>query len=511
MNADFRYRNKALLWLLLIVLNIIIRIPSASHEIGGDTYQLHSIANSLTQFGEARWWSDWLSIFGMSAYSYASAVPFSLSGISQLTGTDMEITVYLFALLLGLLSTSTVYIMAGTIYDGFISKYLMALFYSISAGILAFTSWNASARGLFLVLFPLFIFVLLKKFSSGWKKLILTAFVFIYLRATHNFVYFAIPLMVVFIFIKIVTGKWFTFKDMKATKYQNYLFLFITCILFVIPFFTKLFITGSKYRGFITILITTTRYIGPIIAFVIPGFLYLALKNNRTKEENVILLSSLFFIPIFFSPTYGKFVILPLAIFYISIAVKNAVANKIRFSTILLILLICSLTLFSSFYSHFRSGESDEYFQMSEYTNAAGIWSRNYIPENSRAYTTNAEIARMAAVSNGHIIVPMTPPLSLIYGYVEDVNNSSTKQSYLSKEFYFEGASIPKSGTLIWGSYNWYSNFGIKDLRVKDFMDKYDIKYIVEDNRYYSTKLTNSLEENKNFICNNGRTRIWMV
>ena len=510
MNPALNFQKKTLLWLLLIILNIVIRIPSAPHEIGGDTYQLHSLANSITQFGEARWWTDWSSAFGMTSYSYSSAVPFSLSGISQATGIDMEIAVYLYSLSLGLLGAFTAYVMAGAIYNEFLFKYLLSLFYSISSGILAFTSWNASARGLFLVLFPLFIFLLLKK-SSSWKKLLLIILSLIFLRATHNFFYFCIPLILVYVPVELLARKNLFLKNIKFSKYLNSIYLLTTCILFVIPFATKLFLTGEKYQGFISLLITTTRYIGPTIAFSVPGFLYLTLKNEKTKYEYFILFSTLFFIPIFYSAIYGKFITLPLIVFYIAIAVKNITNCRKKISSILLIILICSLVLFSSFYSHFRTGASDEYFYMSEYTNAAGIWSRNHIIENSHVYTTNVEIGRMAAVSNGHISIPMTPPLTLTYGYVKDVKNTSTKLSPYSMEFYFEGAYIPNPGVLPWGSYKWHSSFGIDDGRVKDFMKKYDIKYVVEDLTYVPTKLTQSLGDKKSLIHDNGRTRIWKM
>ncbi|RXA20927.1 hypothetical protein EQO05_04240 [Methanosarcina sp. MSH10X1] len=517
MDVNSNHQKRVLLCLLLIVLNVVIRIPSAPHEIGGDTYQLHTIANSITQFGEPRWWINWLSVIGMYTYSYASAVPFCLSGISQLTGIDMEITIYLYALFTGLLSAGTAYIMASTFYNEFTFKYLVSLFYSISAGVLAFTSWNASARGLFLVLFPLFIFILLKKFSSPWKKLCLIVLLFAFLRATHNFCYFTAPLILVYISIELLGKGNSSFKNSNLYKYQNYLYLLLTCFFFIIPFFTKLFIVGSKYKAVIDLVITTTRYLGPIVIFVIPGFVYLCLKSSKTKYENFILISTLFFIPMFYNEIYGKFITLPILVFYVAIAVKNMtinrniVINKKMALNILLVLLICSLTMFSSFYSHFRTGSSENSFTMSEYTNAAGVWSRYYTNENSHVYTTNAEVTRMAAVSNGHIIVPLLPIVSLIYGYVslEDVENTSIEVSPWSKDYYFDGAYSQKSGTLVWGHYNWNSEFGINDGRVKSMINKYNIKYVVEDKAYSPTKLTSSLNDEKDLIFSNGRVNIW--
>lgn len=509
MDMNTHYQRKVILCLLLIALNIVIRIPSVAHEMGGDTFQLHALANSISQYGEARWWVNWLSVFGMYSYSYASAVPFSLSGISQVVGVDGETSVYIYSLALGLLSCGTAYIMAGAIYNEFLFKYLMSLFYSISAGILLFTFWNASARGVFLVMFPLFVFILLKKFPSLWKKSVIMILLLIFLRSAHNFFYFTIPLILVYISIKLVTKANISFK--KITRnYQDYLYLFLACIIFMIPFMTKLFITGSKYQGFISILITTTRYVGPIIAFLIPGFLYLALKSNKTNLEYFMLFSTLFFIPIFYSVTYGKFIILPLVMFYITIAVKNMILNKKNFS-IYLIIVILSLSCFSSFYSNFRTGSTDDYFYMSEEANAAGLWTKNNMQENTRVYTTGAEVWRMLAISDGHINFPTLPSLELTYGLVDNISDSTIPTSPYSMDYYFEGPYVQKPGTSKWGEFQWYSVYEINNVRVKKFIDRYDIKYIIYDRYSGSSLLIRSLSEEKSLIYHDGRIHIWEI
>lgn len=509
MNMNNHCQRKVILCLLLIALNIIIRIPSVAHEMGGDTFQLHALANSISQYGEARWWVNWLSVFGMYSYSYASAVPFSLSGISQVMGVEGETSVYIYSLVLGLLSCGTAYIMASTIYNEFLFKYLVSLFYSISSGILLFTSWNASARGVFLVMFPLFIFLLLKELPSLWKKIIIIITLLIFLRSAHNFFYFTIPLIFAYITTKLVSKTNISFKQ-KIKNYQDYAYIFIVCIVFMIPFMTKLFITGSKYQGFISILVTTTRYIGPIIIFIIPGFLYLALKSNKSNLEYFMLFSTLFFIPIFYSVTYGKFIILPIAIFYISIAVRNMILNKKNFS-IYLIIVILSLSCFSSFYSNFRTGSSDDYFYMSEKTNAAGIWVKENMQENTRVYTTGAEIWRMLAISDGHMNFPTLPPLELTYGFVDNITNSTIPTSPYSTEYYFEGPYIQKPGTSKWGEYQWHSYYEINNWRVKKLIELYSLRYIIDDTYSERRPLTESLQREKSRIFNNGRIQIWEV
>ena len=158
----FSKRSKYLLFGLLVALNIIIRIPSVPHECTDDSYAIHTLANSISLFGEARWWLHPLSIGGFYPYSYASSVPFLLSGISQCTGMDMEWTIWLFSLVGGVFSMFAAYLMAGAIKDNDLFKFLVAFAYSLSPGILLHSTFNASTRGLFTMLLPLFIYLLLK-------------------------------------------------------------------------------------------------------------------------------------------------------------------------------------------------------------------------------------------------------------------------------------------------------------------------------------------------------------
>ncbi len=46
-------KNKVTLFALLIILNIVIRIHSISHEKGNDSFFIHSLANWITIYGQA--------------------------------------------------------------------------------------------------------------------------------------------------------------------------------------------------------------------------------------------------------------------------------------------------------------------------------------------------------------------------------------------------------------------------------------------------------------------------
>ena len=201
-NSDVQYnpsrRTKFLLMGLLLILNIIIRIPSIPHEKGYDSFFIHSLANSVSIFGVAKWWINWMSIFGLYPDSYASAVPFTLSGISQVTGIEMEKAILLFCVMIGLFGMCTAYVFAGRIYNNFLFKYIMSLFFSLAPGLMLFTTWEVSTRGQFIVFLPLFLYILLKE-DLKIKKYILLFICLIFIFSTHHYAFFLLPISIIYV------------------------------------------------------------------------------------------------------------------------------------------------------------------------------------------------------------------------------------------------------------------------------------------------------------------------
>jgi len=185
-------KSKIELFSLLIILSVILRFQVVPNEIFPDSFLMHIMTNSLTEYGYAGWWLHPLSVFGLYPASYTSTMQFLLSGISQTTGLEMRWVIFLYCVFIGLLSMFTSYLMAGEIFDNDLFKLLVAFGFSTSPGVLAYTTWTIPTRGLFVVLAPLLIYMLLKcRLSIKYIPLtfILTTFLF----ATHHLFYFLIP------------------------------------------------------------------------------------------------------------------------------------------------------------------------------------------------------------------------------------------------------------------------------------------------------------------------------
>lgn len=486
---------------MLVILNIVLRIPSIPHEKGYDSFFIHSLANSVSIFGGAEWWAHWLSVFGFYAYSYASAVPFILSGMHQLMGIDMEIVILIYCILIGLISIFTAYVLAGRLSSNFTFKYGVALFFSIAPGVMLFSTWEVSARGLFIVLLPLFIYLLLSKIHL-YKKLFLLPILFVFEFAIHHYSFILIPIVGIYLVILILERT----NYLDLIKPSIHYFIISLIALFVgLPFITRSLIdSGSRYSWLITSSVTILRQVGPAAFLAIGSFAYLLLKKEKSRNDLLLLSVLTVFIPTIYSHTYGAYILLLFIILFIGVAFVNisSILNHKRIVSAALILLIVMSVSFTSYYNHNRTGGSDSYWYMGHDTYVAGIWGRSHIPDNSYGLDTALETGRMFAISEGHPITPTHSAANLAYGFINESNIESVSVSYLDKTFYFEGPYIVKSGTSVAGRMEWLRQ------TAKSVEDLHGFPYFIQD-RYYAKPVVNVVSNNYNKIYENSRIVIW--
>ena len=81
----FDRRTNFALFGFMVFLNILVRFYLMSnHEVGADSFVIHNLANSISDYGTAKWIIHPLSYFGLTPLSYPCAVPYILSGISRI-------------------------------------------------------------------------------------------------------------------------------------------------------------------------------------------------------------------------------------------------------------------------------------------------------------------------------------------------------------------------------------------------------------------------------------------
>lgn len=514
---------KCLLISLTFILNLVLRYPATPHEIGWDSFVIHISANSISSFGYIKWWLDPTSIFGFHPYSYASSVPLLLSGISQNMAIDMEWTVWLFSTMIGVFSLFTAYLMAGAIEEDDFFKILVSIIYSTLGGILYFTTWTVSTRGLFIVLLPLFVYNLLKTRSS-LKHIILLPLIFLLLATTHHlFYYLAIPtiayLMVQILFrfnnLKIYLGFPKRNPNINPNIIQSSILLLCFIIMFIIPFFTRTFIVGgSRYVYLISQFIEYSRHIGILIICIFGAVLYLMAKHNKTFEELFLLIMFIGITPLIYVEKYTKWFFLPIAVLLIGIGLKNTIESTIdkkrNYAPLAVILLLTLQISFGGYFQYLNNlNDSDINTRyMREETYIGALWIKDNINKSlfGNDITTSQRIFSIAEI----------PTLTgssfddLAYGFVDPENlNVTLERSYLSLGFYLYDPYVDCNPSTSWNlnsiirtSINERGSYAQRGIK------KFNLSYFIE-NRYFQNTFSISVKDTEKKIYDNGVIKIW--
>ena len=62
----------------IVVVSLLVRYPRSDHEVGVDSFFVHTLGQSIVANGRAEWILNPFSFFGWYPLSYPSAVPFLL-------------------------------------------------------------------------------------------------------------------------------------------------------------------------------------------------------------------------------------------------------------------------------------------------------------------------------------------------------------------------------------------------------------------------------------------------
>ena len=457
---------------LLILLNIILRFQVVPHEIGVDSFETHIMVNSLNEYGYAKWVLHPLSFFGLYPASYTSSLHFLLSGLFQFTGIEMNSIIFLYCVLIGILSMFTAYLMAGEIINDDIFKLLAAFCYSVSPALLGYTTWTIATRPLLIVLTPLLIYLLLRCRTS-MKYVPLTFIMAVFLFGTHHLFYFLATAFISF-FILITHTK---LKDhIMGIKLPEQIIPFVIVggflLMYSIPFFTGRFMEGtSRYSPFF---LSYIRYTGILIVPAIGGLGYLILKRNKSFVDWFLLLTIMFIVTFIYHVTYMKWFFPIFILFLASIGLRNIVifsAQRKYVASIFVIFMFVSLS-FSGYYQFLHDYDHGGFFnrQMEESTYKTGNWMKHYT--NGSAISNDAYFgSRIFATSETiHLLVPSLIT-NQIYGFTRIDMLEFERYPITDEEFWFSGYKGGPDREELWADVN----------RLYISPDDLNITYVVEN------------------------------
>lgn len=501
-------KTKFMSLLLLVVLNIILRFQGANHEIGLDSFLIHIMVNSLSEFGYAKWFLHPLSIVGLYPASYTSSLHFLVSGISQSTGMEMESTIFLYCTFIGLLSMLTAYLMAGEIIDNDLFKLLVAFGFSTSPAVLGYTTWTIPTRALFVVMAPLLVYLLFKSRKSI-RYIPITVLFGLFLFTTHHLFYFLIPALVVIIIINSFLKIEDYLKNTVFGKFTPFIPIIGFILMFSIPFFTGHFIERSRYSP---IYFSYFRYIGILIVFSISGLFYLIFKSNKRFEEWFLLLTLILLTTFIYEQTYMKWFlpifVIPLAGIGLINILKASEKRKYILPAFTIFLLL-TIT-FSGFYQFLHTYETYGYNEryIEESTYKTGRWMKDNIDGSAISNDMIFGNRIFSASETTHLLTPSTTNNN-IYGFIS-INISNFKRYPItSEDFWFSGYEGPDPGEDVWKSVH----------MLWEYPQDYNITHVVENKKTngdvvwhhssHPVELLKIVYGEKYCIYDNGKVRIW--
>jgi len=162
--------------LSIVLIAIAVRYPLVEHERNQtDSYFIHQLSYSIVDSGYAKWTFSAFSYVGYYPFSYPSGMPFLVAEVSSLTGLSIESCILLTDFVLASLFCLVCFVLARQFLRRPEYVLLATLLVTLGSRFVDTSYWNASARGPFVVLFTLVVFLSFRAVAMGQNRLFILA------------------------------------------------------------------------------------------------------------------------------------------------------------------------------------------------------------------------------------------------------------------------------------------------------------------------------------------------
>lgn len=545
---NFSKRNKYTVFAFLIILNIIFRLPVVNHEIGVDSFFIHRLTTTISEYGYAKWIINPISFTGFYPMSYASASPFLLSGTSQIMGISIEYVILLLSVILGIFSVFSTFLFAKEVKDDDLFAFIVAFVFSLSPIFLIFTIWQASTRNLFMAFLPLLLWALIRcKKSFSGKYIVIVVVSSIFLLVSHKISLFIPLIFIAFIAALVLSLTYQKTKQFISSSYPNvttvlnisspFIFLGVFILLFFIQFsglnfYNKLlsdFYIGYLFKGtdvFTIILNIITDYfskMGILLIFGLTGFISLSRNAYNEFGKLFVIFGVLIMTPFMVKEVYTPEVILPFYSILVGfgiIHIYNVLRQRKKITSLMLVICLVVATGFSLFmieHWNIRMGSmSDKSYATASFlkdrTNSASVGNSGLLCAQMSAFSGKA------CLPFGGAYPSPNPPGLMVYGLVkkDEVVVQPVKISdVIDRKLFYTPINALPNAVDDWASIM-VSNYWNENS--KTLISKYDIRYVIEDDNIYGnfwywklrhSKLLVSLHDSGNKIYVNGKENIY--
>ena len=325
-------RRTALALLFVItVFNLLLRYPQFPHEVGVDSFFVHTLSVAIVSDGYAKWILNPFSYFGWYPLSYPSADPFLLSSTSALGNINVEESIFIVSILLGPIGILSSFLMAREFRESDLFALGTAALYGLAPRFLEFTLWSASTRSLFMSLLPVFMWLLLANYRRrSYANLLLLAVFLVLLAATHRLVVLVAIVILAFIVavIALAVTRILRIRFPHIILRDSFRRVTPHIVLGSVALIAATMIMGTNVLQEYTygelasgdspliqlanLGVSIARSAGLALPLMFVGLVVIVLQRNKTITEPFLAVAFLGLIPTLFLRQYTGFYILPL-------------------------------------------------------------------------------------------------------------------------------------------------------------------------------------------------------
>ena len=335
-----RLGKRAVVCLLLVLgcANLLIRLPSTTHEMGVDSFVWHGMATSVQQEGSALWILSPLSYLGLYPLSQPSSGPFLAVAVSDLFGTQIEGAVLTLDLIFAILGMLTSFVLGWEMRRNSAFALAFATLTSLTPEMVTSLAWQMPTRIVFTILLPLFVWGLIRIWRHlGRREVTLLALTVFLMMSFHRLtvLVFLVAIAYVLAGILLVIHRTLRLKQPGLflrpafTRRSPYLALVVLgAISAATLFMTNVleeYSVGEIASGnsldvqLLNLGVSLARSAGLLHPLSVVSVVSIAFQRNKTITEPFLLMAFLVFIPLLFLRQYTGYYTVPFTALFTTI------------------------------------------------------------------------------------------------------------------------------------------------------------------------------------------------
>jgi hypothetical protein len=312
------------------VLNLALRYPRFSHEVGIDSFLWHGMTTSLLGNGRALWVLSPLSYLGLYPLSQPAGAIFLVGGVASVGGIEVEGAIVIVDLIVAIIGGLGGYVLAREFSNSVVFAILMALLFSTTPEFVESLVWQMPTRIAFTALVPVFLWSIIRSVRSHeYRTVFVAGIVLLVMMSFHRLtilmILVALAAFATLILIVVVRTLRLTFPRtfLKPAFLRNASWVAVVGV--VISATSMLLLTGvlSSYRvgvvatgdtleiQLLNLGVSLARSAGLLTPLMFLGVLTTTRKRAKGFAEPFMVVSLVAFVPTLFLRQYTGFYCIP--------------------------------------------------------------------------------------------------------------------------------------------------------------------------------------------------------